>query len=186
MIPPKVPSKGDGSFHRWRGLVTYSFAKINRTCNANFRRQAVESMTDIEAQAAPCKHPSQRRKRLSFTRIAKPNRNSTRSFLPKSKEQLESTYVMSCIHPKLRLGAQHPEGGYMVTIYTERGPAAEVLIEEKNTFNFGRLAAITLGTGLLLSLVAAFNLSSDVNDLTQNKVPYIQNRVAMLQLPAQR
>lgn len=74
----------------------------------------------------------------------------------------------------------------MVTIYTERGPAAEVLIEEKNTFNFGRLAAITLGTGLLLSLVAAFNLSSDVNDLTQNKVPYIQNRVAMLQLPAQR
>jgi hypothetical protein len=74
----------------------------------------------------------------------------------------------------------------MVTIYTERGPAAEVLIEEQNTFNFGRLAAITLGTGLLLSLVAAFNLSSDVNDLTQNKVPYIQNRVAMLQLPAQR
>jgi hypothetical protein len=68
----------------------------------------------------------------------------------------------------------------MVTIYTERGPATEILVE-KPSFNFGRLAAITLGTGLLLSLVAAYNLNSEVNDLTQNKLTYVQNRIQMEQ-----
>jgi len=57
----------------------------------------------------------------------------------------------------------------MVTIYTERGPAAEVMVEsEKRSFSFGRLAAISMGTALLLSLVAAFNLKSDVDNLTLN------------------
>jgi hypothetical protein len=68
----------------------------------------------------------------------------------------------------------------MVTIYTERGPATEMLVE-KPSFNFGRLAAITLGTGLLLSLVAAYNLNSDVKDLTQNKLTFVQNQIEMEQ-----
>lgn len=67
----------------------------------------------------------------------------------------------------------------MVTIYTERGPAGEVLTERR-PFNFGRMAAISLGTALLLSLVGAYNLNADVKDLTDNKVPYIQQRLAVM------
>ncbi len=65
----------------------------------------------------------------------------------------------------------------MVTIYTERGPAGETLREER-PFNFGRLAVVSLGAALLLSLVAAFNLNSDVKNLTANKMPYVQDRIA--------
>ena len=72
----------------------------------------------------------------------------------------------------------------MVTIYTERGPAGEVLTE-KRPFSFGRTAAISLGTALLLSLVAAYNLNADVKDLTHNKIPYIQERISVLPM-AQR
>ncbi len=67
----------------------------------------------------------------------------------------------------------------MVTIYTERGR-----VEEQTTYTDDytktrtlRLAAVSLGTGLLLSLIGAYNLSADVNDLTHNKVTNIQERV---------
>lgn len=46
---------------------------------------------------------------------------------------------------------------------------------------FQRFAAIVLGTGLLLSLVAVFALKHDVNTLTERKLPYIENRVNNLQ-----
>ena len=53
----------------------------------------------------------------------------------------------------------------MVTIYTERDPRIEAFHEER-PFNFGRLALISLATALLLSLLASFNLNSDVKNLT--------------------
>jgi hypothetical protein len=65
----------------------------------------------------------------------------------------------------------------MVTIYTERGPAGEVLTERK-PFHFGRLMAFSLGTALLLSLIGAYNLNADVNGLINQEVPYIQQRIA--------
>lgn len=72
----------------------------------------------------------------------------------------------------------------MVTIYTERGRVeSETVVEDdirkQNTI---RMALICLGTGLLLSLIGAFNLNADVNDLTNNKVPYIQDRINSLNL----
>jgi len=77
----------------------------------------------------------------------------------------------------------------MVTIYTERGPAGEVLAElaesENRSFDFARVAAISLGAAFLLSMVAAFNLNSDVKKLTNDKVPYIQQRISELPI-AQR
>jgi len=45
---------------------------------------------------------------------------------------------------------------------------------------FQIFAAITLGTGLLLSLVAAFDLKASVDNLTQNKIPYIQSQLDKL------
>jgi hypothetical protein len=47
---------------------------------------------------------------------------------------------------------------------------------------FQRFAAIAVGTGLLLSLVGAFNLRADVGNLTQIKVPYIQSQMDKLQV----
>jgi hypothetical protein len=47
---------------------------------------------------------------------------------------------------------------------------------------FQRFAAITLGAGLLLSLVAAFDLKASVDNLTQNKIPYIQSRLNNFQV----
>ena len=47
---------------------------------------------------------------------------------------------------------------------------------------FQRFAAIALGTGMLLSLVAAFNLRADVDNLTQKKIPYIQSQLDNLQV----
>jgi len=67
----------------------------------------------------------------------------------------------------------------MVTIYTERGPATEVYVEKK-PFNFGRLAAISLGSALLMSLVAAYNLNSEVQDLTQNKLANVQQQLSVM------
>jgi hypothetical protein len=66
----------------------------------------------------------------------------------------------------------------MVTIYTERGPAGEVLLEKKE-FHFGRLAITALVTACLLSLIALYNLNKDVKDLTQNKLPSLQLQIAM-------
>lgn len=68
----------------------------------------------------------------------------------------------------------------MVTIYTERGPAGEVIVERK-TFSFAKLCSISLGTALLLSLIGAYNLNRDVKDLTHNKIPYIQMRLSAMQ-----
>jgi hypothetical protein len=65
----------------------------------------------------------------------------------------------------------------MVTIITERG----TIDENGNvirSFDFMKVLGISLATGLLLSLVAAYNLNSDVTDLTQNKVPELQRQIA--------
>jgi hypothetical protein len=47
---------------------------------------------------------------------------------------------------------------------------------------FQRLAGIATATGLLLSFVAISCLNADVQDVTQNKIPYIQERIASLSL----
>jgi hypothetical protein len=65
----------------------------------------------------------------------------------------------------------------MVTIYTERGPAGEVLAEKK-PFYFGRMMAISLGTALLLSLVAVSDLAAEVNVLTDTDCSYVQQRLS--------
>lgn len=67
----------------------------------------------------------------------------------------------------------------MVTIYTERGPRIEAFHEER-PFNFGRLALISLATALLLSLLASFNLNSDVKNLTTKKMSYVQDRLGAI------
>jgi hypothetical protein len=70
----------------------------------------------------------------------------------------------------------------MVTIYTENGQIAEesTCADECKKTRTMRLAAVSLGTALLLSLIGAYNLNSDVKDLTHNKVAYIENRVTNL------
>jgi hypothetical protein len=66
----------------------------------------------------------------------------------------------------------------MVTIYTERGRVNEYGVETKpRQSNLVRMASICLGTGLLLSLVGAYNLNADINDLTNNKMPYMQDKI---------
>lgn len=67
----------------------------------------------------------------------------------------------------------------MVTIYTENGRVEEVesCEQECKKTRTMRLAAVSLGTALLLSMIGAYNLNSDVKDLTSNKVAYIENRV---------
>ena len=67
----------------------------------------------------------------------------------------------------------------MVTIYTENGRVAEESCEQecKKTRTM-RLAAVSLGTALLLSMIGAYNLNSDVKDLTTHKVAHIENRVS--------
>ncbi len=44
-----------------------------------------------------------------------------------------------------------------------------------------KLAAVALGTALLLSLIGAFNLNRDVKLVTNSEAPYIQQRLADLQ-----
>ncbi len=41
----------------------------------------------------------------------------------------------------------------------------------------GKLAAVALGTALLLSLIGAFNLDRDVKLVTNDQVPYINQRI---------
>jgi hypothetical protein len=41
----------------------------------------------------------------------------------------------------------------------------------------GKLAAVALGTALLLSLIGAFNLDRDVKIVTNDQVPYINQRI---------
>lgn len=71
----------------------------------------------------------------------------------------------------------------MVEVYTENGRIVEnncaVTPDCKKTRTM-RLAAVSLGTALLLSLIGAYNLNADVKDLTGNKVAYIENRVSDL------
>jgi hypothetical protein len=50
------------------------------------------------------------------------------------------------------------------------------------TERFQRFAAIALGTGLLLSLVATVDLKADVDNLTLKKLPYIQSQLEKLQV----
>ncbi len=70
----------------------------------------------------------------------------------------------------------------MVTIYTENGRVAQAstYADECKKARTMRLAAVSLGTALLLSMIGAYNLNSDVKDLTHNKVAYIENRVSNL------
>jgi hypothetical protein len=65
----------------------------------------------------------------------------------------------------------------MVTITTERGTTDENG-KVVGKFDFMTMLAVSLGTGLLLSLIASYNLSNDVTDLTQNKVPELQKQIA--------
>ncbi len=71
----------------------------------------------------------------------------------------------------------------MVTIYTENGRVGEAstCTDECKKTRTMRLAAVSLGTALLLSMIGAYNLNSDVKDLTNNKVAYIENRVSNLE-----
>lgn len=48
------------------------------------------------------------------------------------------------------------------------------------TPRFKRFAAITAGTGLLLSLVGVMCLKADVDTVTKQQIPYIQDRIAGL------
>ncbi|HEY9733527.1 MAG TPA: hypothetical protein V6C89_16530 [Drouetiella sp.] len=69
----------------------------------------------------------------------------------------------------------------MVEVYTENGRIVEencAMSQECKKTRTMRLAAVSLGTALLLSMIGAYNLNSDVNDLTKNKVGYIENRVS--------
>lgn len=69
----------------------------------------------------------------------------------------------------------------MVEVYTENGKIVEescAMDQECKKTRTMRLAAVSLGTALLLSLIGAYNLNSDVKDLTGNKVAYIENRVS--------
>ena len=43
--------------------------------------------------------------------------------------------------------------------------------------NTARLAAVALGTALLLSLIGAYNLNKDVKMVTNSQVPYIEQRL---------
>lgn len=40
-----------------------------------------------------------------------------------------------------------------------------------------KLATVALGTALLLSLIGAYNLNRDVKVVTNQEVPYVQNRL---------
>ncbi len=69
----------------------------------------------------------------------------------------------------------------MVEVYTENGRIVEsncAVSQECKKTRTMRLAAVSLGTALLLSLIGAYNLNADVKDLTGNKVAYMENRVA--------
>ena len=68
----------------------------------------------------------------------------------------------------------------MVMIYTERGPAGEV-IAEKKPFHFGQMLSISLGTALLLSLIAAYNLKLDTDNLVNQKTANIEQQTARIQ-----
>jgi hypothetical protein len=68
----------------------------------------------------------------------------------------------------------------MVMIYTERGSAGEVLAEKK-PIHFGQMVSISLGTALLLSLIAAYNLKVDTDNLVNQKTAYIQQQTAEIQ-----
>jgi ribosomal protein S10 len=46
---------------------------------------------------------------------------------------------------------------------------------------FQRLAAIAAGTGLLLSAVAIYSLSQDVDVVTKEQVPYIESQLAQVE-----
>jgi hypothetical protein len=65
----------------------------------------------------------------------------------------------------------------MVTIITERG----TIDENGNVirkFDFMKMLGISLATGLLLSLIGAYNLNKDVTNLTQNTTPELQRQIA--------
>jgi len=70
----------------------------------------------------------------------------------------------------------------MVTIYTEQGRVSEygILESEVRQSNIMRIAGICLGAGLLMALVGAFNLNANINDLTHNKVPYMQDTISQI------
>lgn len=70
----------------------------------------------------------------------------------------------------------------MTTAYREREELYLNEFERKSYLQrLGTLALIASATGLVLSLVAVANLSADVDDLTKNKLPYIQSRLDGLQ-----
>ncbi|HEY9759214.1 MAG TPA: hypothetical protein V6C97_28910 [Oculatellaceae cyanobacterium] len=48
---------------------------------------------------------------------------------------------------------------------------------EQKKDNTLKVAAFALGTALILSLIAAFNLSRDVKIVTNSEIPYVQQRL---------
>lgn len=70
----------------------------------------------------------------------------------------------------------------MTTAYREREELYLNEFERKSYLQrLGTLALIASATGLVLSLVAVANLNADVEDLTKNKLPYIQSRLDAMQ-----
>ena len=64
---------------------------------------------------------------------------------------------------------------YGETCYASNSGSAE---REVRTI---KLAAISLGTALLLSLIGAYNLNRDIKVVTNQEVPYVQNRLDAIQ-----
>ena len=60
--------------------------------------------------------------------------------------------------------------------YTNSTCATEPCAETRKEHTT-KLAAVALGTALILSLVGAFNLDKDVKLVTNSQVPYIQQRL---------
>lgn len=58
--------------------------------------------------------------------------------------------------------------------------------ETRWTPRFKRFAAITVGTSLLLSAVAIMCLKSDVDIVTKQQIPYIQDQLNQYQVHHQR
>lgn len=65
----------------------------------------------------------------------------------------------------------------MSELYSESCNTNRTCAMETRKDSTAKLAAVALGTALVLSLVGAFNLNRDVKTLTSSQVPYIEQRI---------
>jgi hypothetical protein len=84
---------------------------------------------------------------------------------------------------QLALRAGKEERGMSSTVTRKRERVVASDVSAWRTPRFQRFAAIVTGTGLLLSFVAISCLKADVDDVTKNKIPFIQQQIAQLHLP---